>query len=224
MPKTEFQKAIFESLTQEYEQSIPPHDEHEFSPKFQKKMQKLMKRRRKPYFKIIDTTGKRIVCAVIGVFLACSVTVTSASAIKRIVSSFHVETLRRFSNVNTFDAEGVEDSPQTIEDIYEITYDLSGYTYDICWSDETSRCVDYIKGNDEVTFFQDVQLDYDVAWNTENAEIIHIQINGHPGIYYCDLNGYNTYIWDNDDYILAVSSNLDKEEVREIVESVQKVE
>ena len=42
MTKEDFKKAIGETLIPEYEAMIPPHGEHEFSPEFEAKMQKLI--------------------------------------------------------------------------------------------------------------------------------------------------------------------------------------
>ena len=58
MTKEDFKKAIGETLIPEYEAMIPPHGEHEFSPEFEAKMQKLIayvdrKAKRK---RIIDKT------------------------------------------------------------------------------------------------------------------------------------------------------------------------
>lgn len=53
-----FKRAIFEALTQEYENSIPDTEKHSFSQKFEKEMSKLIKRREKPYYKMINTSEK----------------------------------------------------------------------------------------------------------------------------------------------------------------------
>lgn len=51
----------FESDMEEF-RSTPPHV---FSEKHNKKMAKLIKRQRKPYFKLICTTGRRVACIVV---------------------------------------------------------------------------------------------------------------------------------------------------------------
>jgi hypothetical protein len=68
---------------------------------------------------------------------------------------------------------------------------------------------------------------YSILHNREDAEdadIISIQINGNDGIYFIDNHKYNHIIWDNGEYIIYFSSNIDKNKLIEIADSVQKVD
>ena len=128
-----FRKALFDALTPEYKQILDDaSDTHEFSVEFERKMQKLIKRRNKPYYKIINTVGKRVACIVVIVLIASSVTVLSVDALRNAVADFFVSTYDKFSSV-----QPVEDdiAPSTIKDIYEITYDLK--EYEIYYEDNT---------------------------------------------------------------------------------------
>lgn len=60
MIESNFEKALYDALAPEYETAMQDVDnEHEFSPEFEKKMKKLINRRNKPYYKLINTAGKR---------------------------------------------------------------------------------------------------------------------------------------------------------------------
>lgn len=221
MQKTKFQQAIFEALTIEYEQSISTSDGHDFSQEFEKKMKRLIKRREKPYYKIINTIGKRVACIAMVIIIASSVTVMSVDALRSAFIDFWVSVFERFSIVQSVDDGNV---PETIDDVYEITYDLSEYTYDLWYSDDFSRNIEYTNDDIIIYFNQDVKSNYDNLLNTEDIEIETIIINGHEAIYFCDNHNYNTLIWDNGDYIISLSSNIDKNGLISIAESVEKVE
>ena len=216
-----FKRAIFEALTQEYENSIPNTEEHIFSPKFEKEMSRLIKRREKPYYKIINTFGKRAACFTVGILVASSLTIMNVEALREAFIKFVVNVFEKFSIVQSVDAN---DSPETIEDIYEITYDLSGYSYDLWSCDDISRLAEYTNGEIYINFGQHIKAEYDVLLNTENADIEIIKINGHEAIYYMDNHNYHHIIWDNDDYIISLGSNIGKTTLIDIADSVQKVE
>ncbi len=216
-----FKRAIFEALTQEYENSIPNTEKHIFSPKFEKEMSKLIKRREKPYYKMINTFGKRAACFTVGILVASSLTIMNVDALREAFIKFVVNVFENFSIVQAVDAN---DSPEIIEDIYEITYDLSGYSYDLWSCDDISRLAEYTNGKIYINFGQHTKAEYDILLNTENADIEIIKINGHEAIYYMDNHNYHHIIWDNDDYIISLSSNIGKTTLIDIADSVQKVE
>lgn len=221
MHRDKFKQAIFEALSSEYERSVPPFDKHEFSPEFEKKMKKLINRRKKPYYIIINTIGKRAACIVIGIIIASSITVMSVDAIRNAFVDLWVNIFEKFSIVKSIDDNN---APETIEDIYEITYDLSDYTYDLWYSDEYSRNAEYIKENIVIHFNQDTKSNYDILLNTEDVRFETIIINGYEAMYFQDNHNYNTLIWDNDDYIISLYSNISKSSLIDIAKSVQKVE
>ena len=51
--------------------TVPPElENYEFSQKFERFMQRLIRRQRKPYYNCIDTVAKRVACYVI-IFITC---------------------------------------------------------------------------------------------------------------------------------------------------------
>lgn len=127
----------------------------------------------------------------------------------------------KFAIVRSIDND---ESPQTIEDIYEITYDLSDYTYDLWHCDDISRLAEYTNGEIYISFEQYTKNEYDMLLNTEEADIEVITINKHEAIYYMDNRNYNHLIWDNGAYIISLGSNISKSALIDIANSVQKVE
>jgi hypothetical protein len=221
MANENLKKALEKAMIPEYDELLLRNEKHVFSVEFERKMQKLIKRRNKPYYKIINTVGKRVACIVVIVLIASSVTVLSVDALRNAVADFFVSTYDKFSSV-----QPVEDdiAPSTIKDIYEITYDLK--EYEIYYEDNTEyrRNITYIKDDILINFSQYTKDAYDINVNTEGSEITTIDINNYEAVYFLDNHNYNHLIFDDGEYIIYISSNISKNALINIAESVKKIE
>ena len=193
--------------------------EHIFSKKFENKMSALIKRQKTPYYYMLNSTRKRVVCFIFILLLLFSATVLSFNNIRHAIADFFVNIFDTYSVVDTIQKDGV---PQTIKDIYEITYDLSEFKKDVWDSTDTSYSVDYIKDNICISFNQHTKKDYNITVNTEDANLIEINISGYKAILYKDNHDYYKIIWENTEYIFSIFSNLDKDTLIKIAESVKK--
>jgi hypothetical protein len=224
MNDTQFKRAISEALTKEYEMSVPTHNaDHEFSDEFNRKMDTLINRQKKPYYKMINTFVKRVACVIVAVFIASFTTIMSVSALRNAFKDFFMSIFSDHSEISA----GVDSSdtfPTTIQSDYNITYDLSNYKIIYEEYDELSRNISYQKDNIVIDYFQYVKSEYDMGLNTEDAEISTITVDDTEAIYYLDNNDYSNIIWDNGEYIIMISSNIGKNELINIANSVQKVE
>ena len=217
-----FRNALFDTLSPEYEEKLSAQtSEHEFSAKFDKNMEKLIKRRSKPYFKLINTLGKRVACAAAALVIVSSVTILSVDAFRESFANLIVNVYEKFSAVSPDESSA---APDTIEDIYEITYDLSDYKIEYEEYDEHIRNITYTSDDTYIDFLQHTKKDYNVKLNTEGAEISTVNIGEYEAMYYLDNHNYDTLIWDNGDYIIRLSSNIGKDELIDIAKSVKKVE
>lgn len=222
MNENNFKKALSDSLKAEYDKFVSvTDDEHTFSPEFEKKMNKLINRRKKPYYKIINTVGKRVACIAIAFIVASSITVMSVEALRKKFIGFFIKTEKTHSTIRS---EDTTNCPETIEDIYGITYDLSGYSIEYEDYNLIDRQIAYQNEDIYILFGQHAKPEYDEDVNTEDAEIMEISINDHEGIYFHENHDYDSIIWDNGDYIFTLFSNIGKDELIKIAESVQKVE
>jgi hypothetical protein len=211
-------------LTEEYESSIPPHSgDHEFSDEFNRKMDKLINRRKKPYYKMINTFGKRVACIIAVVFIASFTTVMSVSALRNAFKDFFMKIFPNHSEISAI-VDSDDTSPTTIQSDYNITYDLSDYEIVYEEYDEISRDISYKKDDIVINYDQYVKCEYDMAINTEDAEISTVSLDNADAIYYKDNQNYYHLIWDNGEYIIMLSSNIGENELIDIANSVQKVE
>lgn len=222
MAENNFEKALYDALSHEYEMAMQDVDnEHEFSPKFEKKMKKLINRRNKPYYKIINSAGKRAACAAVIALVSSSVMIMNADAFKIAFSNFSVSTYEKYSDIRPVEDP---DAPTSIEEFYEITYNIDDFEISYSRQNEYSNHITYKKGDTVIYFEQYTKDMYNPSVNTERAEITIIYINGHEAIYFVDNHDYCSIIWDNGDYIISLGSNIGENTLIDIANSVQKVE
>ncbi|MCM1363260.1 MAG: DUF4367 domain-containing protein, partial [Clostridiales bacterium] len=174
-----------------------------------------------PYYKIINTAGKRTACAAVIVLVASSITIMNVDALKNAFSDFFVNTYKKFSTVQPVEDDS---APTTLEEIYEITYNINDFEIIDNEEDEYRRDIFYLKDDTVIYFSQETKNKYNHDVNTEDAEILTIDINGHEAIYFIDNNDYCNIIWDNGDYIISLGSNIDENTLIQMAKSVQKVE
>ena len=219
-----FSNAIASALDEEYADMIPKYEcDHIFSDEFNKKLDKLVKRQRKPYYKFISTTARRAACIIVAVLIASFSTVMGVGALRSAFKEFFMSIFSDHSNVT---ADVSDDSySDAIDELYEISYDLSDYSIILDDRSDFSRHVIYEKGNGTIIDFQQWTKDmFNVSVNTEGAKITAKDVAEKESISFIDNRGFNYYIWDNGEYIIMINSNISKNELKTIAESVQKVE
>ena len=220
MQNSKFKMALAEVLIPEYEASIPQMEEHIFSRKFERKMKKLINRRRKPYYKLINRTWKRAVCTVTALTLSMTI-VMQVEAVRSLFKDFFAYIYEKFSVLQSVDSTN---APETIENVYVITYDLSDYVIDYEKNNGEFFNVTYRNNDVLIDYFQYTKINYDSLWNTEDTSMEKIIIGDFEAVYFNDNHNFETIVWDNGEYIFSIGSNIGKDILIDIAKSVQKVE
>lgn len=214
-----FKNAVSEALLSEYTDMLPEQcEEHIFSRKFEKKMSRLIKRRNKLYYPFINNTFKRTAVAIGALVIASTVSVVKIDALREVFVNIKFDIFEKYSVITPADDKQV---PETIEEIYEITYDLSGYEVVYEMLDNTKNSVDYMKNNIYIGFCQYTKNTF-INKNTENADIQTTIINGTEALYYKDNNNFYNLIWDNGDYLFTLRTNSDESLLFDIAKSIKK--
>ncbi len=201
---------VFEPQIDEFMKTVDLELNYKFSDKFKRKINKLIKRREKPYFKLICTTGRRIVCTATAVIIILASSL-SVEAIREAVHDFLMNIFKGHTAVSVRGT--MEDYPAFIEEEYEIANLPDGFELVDYYADDMSIFAMYAN-NDKYIFFQ--QMAYDKF--KENFDNEHSNIEC-----YTDLLGNEFLIQDtkhnccvvynNGRYIIQITSNLDKYEV-----------
>lgn len=109
----------------------------------------------------------------------------------------------------------LENCPQTIEYRYALTNVPDGFELIKTVSSPTNVCTLYLNSStgQVITLNQWVKSHFAPHYNTEKSTFEEIKINGTTGLF-IDFSGYkqisSALIWDNEDYIIEISADLDK--------------
>ena len=188
-------------------------ESHGFSPKFERRMRRLIKKQKRFYFPLVKTPLRLSFTVIAMVILMTVTTVMSVSASRNAVISFIKDTFSMTSG--------------TIEEIYEISYDLTGYKEEhVDFGDRSDhiRETNYTNGYKVILFFQFADSSFNKNASTQAEGREHIDMDGYDVTYYCDAGKYHDLIWNNGDYTFKLWTNLSKEETFDIARSVRKSE
>ncbi len=119
----------------------------------------------------------------------------------------------------------------SIEEVYELTYNLDGYEQTLHEVTEYDVITIYYKGTHKIRFSQRLIGSDDMLVNTENAVIETIEINGEEAIYINNSNEYDyslDFIWTYNGYefhlaytSLKGNEDFTKEQLIEIARTIQ---
>lgn len=209
---------VFNERFEEEMKELEDEEPHIFSEKHNKRMAKLIKNQKKPYFMLICTTGRRVAC-IIATIIILSASALSVKAIREAIFDF---IMKAFSDHTVVTTESGTDSsyPETIEEEYYITELPEGFNQTQSGSTSTSLSAYYkddygnfilftqITKSSYETFYDNHIYDSKITFNNQEYLIIESDNN-------------MTLIWDNNHYILEISSNLDKEVLLDLCNSTK---
>lgn len=199
-----------------------------FSAKFEKKMDKLIKRQRKPYYALISTAGRRAACIAAAIIIA-SGSAMSVKAIREKVIEFVVEHWQFNDSVSMdniiIDTDTDISYPEIIEQEYTIDIP-EGFEIVEDLSDETaeSKCTYYVNGDKYIDFAQTTVYDWNMSIDNERCKIERrTDVSGVEYIIYFweDFNKYNV-IWENNGYIFRIITNYDEKEIIDLCHLTKK--
>ena len=215
---------VYDSQLDEYINSLEDGEIHIFSAKHEKRMEKLIKRQRKPYFKLISTAGRRAVCAA----AALVIVFTSAMSVKAFREFlFGLENTESTSGYDVLQAESsdLSGAAKTIEEEYYISALPEGF-------EETKRTNDgwlnitYQRGDEIIEFEQYPSSGFKIYIDNEHRQMSkHIGSDNTAYYIYTDKNSV-MYYWNNGKYafslfVSGVDGNSYKNEGLKLCKSIK---
>lgn len=205
-------------------------NKYKFTEKFEKKMEKLIRRREKPYYSIISTAARRAACVAAAVIMVSASTIYTKAG-RQTVYTFDTNdrsTMRKYT-VNDKDLNG---APETIEEEYYIPNIPEGFELDeydnfcdewiLSWYSAPDYKYIYFEQFTKKTFGPAFDYEYSTHEYIDDKDWQrYVLITREEEPEYC-TDGY-TYIiiWDDGDYIFTLGSNLDKETVLNLCKSIK---
>lgn len=219
MSKNHYKKALFDVINNECEAMIPDtYEDHIFSPKFEKKMRKLISRHKKPYYRFISTGARRAACIVVAL-LVFSASAMSVKAVREAVLDFIMHIFSDHTEVKTDIGSG-EDYPETIEEEYYISELPEGFEMVNHYSNSFLVHSLYKNEDEYIILDQYTREIYYSNYDTERKDQNFIEIDGQEYLFFSTNIEY-TYIWDNGKYIFMMISNCDKDRVLDLCKATK---
>ena len=209
---------VFNERFDDEMKELESEEPHIFSEKHNKKMAKLIKDQKKPYFTLICTAGRRAAC-IVAAILILSASALSVKAIREAVFDF---IMRIFSDHTVVTTESGTDAgyPETIEEEYYISELPEGFYQTQYVLNNTLLSSSYSDDHGNyILFKQEVKALYETYYDIHLNESKIVYNNQE----YLRIGSDNntTYIWDNGHYVFEVTSNIDKNELLSICNSTK---
>lgn len=220
MNENVFAEILGESLKREYAK-FDDAPEHKFSLKHRLAMRHIFshygKARKEP----------RVTCRSLKrrVFIALAIVIFMTFLVGGLV----ISSWEKFRGVKYADnthifPDDIENCPETIEYIYSLAYVPEGFELfetDSSPIDVYTRYKNKLT-NENIILSQVVKSVYDAHLNTEHHPIEEVDINGITGLcidFSDDTHDHSLVVWDNGDYILEITADLDKEGIVDLAKS-----
>ncbi|HHV50344.1 MAG TPA: DUF4367 domain-containing protein [Clostridiales bacterium] len=214
-------RALYVSLDNKLE-NLPTFNEldniHDFSPKFKKKINKLIRIHNKPYYRIINTAGKRVALFIITIIISLMATVLSVEALRNGFYNFIMEIYEKFAVV--FVDKNAPSQINAIEETYYPEYIPEGFS--LATSHQNIAAVTQIyKGpGNGLIIYEQFTINAEFSVDIENDKYTEIEVNGFSGYHFYEKE-INNMIWQDGKYVYILKSTLGKDEMIKIAESLK---
>lgn len=169
---------------------------------------------------MICTAGRRTACIII-LILVLSVSSLTVKAVREAVYNFISKAFGDHVAVSV-SSESEWDYPTEIEDVYEITDLPDGFEMTDYMNNSVAVFCEYFKGDKYIFLDQYVRDAYVINFDNEHSHFeTYTDETGQEYLVHNTGHSY-CFIWDNGDYILQISSNLDKDEIGKLCMSTKK--
>ena len=204
---------VFEAKVDAFIAELDPEPDVTLSPKTERKLAKLVRRRDKSYYPLICTVGRRVAC-VMAIIVVFAVSAMSIKPVRAAVVEFFTDVFSTHTHMTTTHDTLPVNSTNLVE--IDITVP-EGFEL----VDEQSTDLGIIRkytNGDRYIVYEQVLKEYFSA-NYDNERTItenYIDENGQEYIIMNHDDIAYTIIWKNSDYVYSINSNLTKSEILDL--------
>lgn len=205
---------VYSDKTEEYLNSLSD-DGYEYSEKYNRKIRKIIKMQRRPYFTFLSTALKYGVCAAVSIIVFTGSIIT----VSAFCEPLHDFIVNIFSDNLKVTVGDLGNAPTEITEYYEIGNLPEGFDLIFQVSERQLASTSYSNNTNYIYFGQYAKEFYkDIDF--ENTEFL-LDENNQEYLISELKDGTLGIVWDNGDYVLHINSNLPREEILEICKSVR---
>ena len=225
--KTDLSELIPKYVEELNSVDVSQYEDYQFSEKYLNRKKQLIKRRKKIYYPMIKTTGRRIAAAIIAAVMMGSITTVAYAPARHTVSNFFMKDSHKgYEDIDIKITDKEHDThKKTIEREYNITVP-EGFAFrdkdDYIRTDEFISKVYSTEDNQNyVSFDQYVAEKYDGRTDYEDAKTVKkIDKFGNEILVYNYKDMYVSITWDDGEYIFKLVSGLPERELMEVYYSL----
>ncbi len=189
------------------------------SEEFHLRMRRLLARRKRGFYVLFGTAGRRVASITVAVLVAATVTTVSVEALREPVAQFFTQVFERFTQVffvddtpDTPEVEMAKRAPTYVPEGYTVEQEMDlGIIYRIVYTNETGKRIRYA---------QQVKESMEMIADTENVQYTSITVNDYRGVTYSNKE-INTIVFSDEEYTYTISSSLNADELVKIAESIK---
>jgi len=194
-----------------------PALEHTFSKRFERKMRRLIGRRKKRYYPLINMAWKRVALAV-AVFALMAFAAMSVKAIREPVVRFFIMVYEKFSTVVFGDVYSVPEA--RIDQVFEIGNLPNEFQLQDRQQQDTFVRTLYVNPEGmKINFYQLLSASPLVQFDSENTEHEEVNINNAIGCFYHNKDANNLF-WSDGTYLFWLISGLEKNALAAVAASI----
>lgn len=200
--------------------SLPKEEalSHNFSKRFQKKMNKLIREeRRSPFIKTFVNYSRKVAIIFLIFISIAFATTMSVEAYRVRFFEVVIEVWEEFTSIIFKDKQNIDDgklipvNPTYIPDNFKIIeHEINSYEQFIYWQNDNGI---------EIMFEQAKITANSIITDTEGIDIEELLIGEQKIIYFTNKN-VNQIYWNDSNYIYTIISEYDKNELLKMVESI----
>ena len=206
----------------DYCEEIPRSEEDiDLGEDYEKYMNSLIRRSKKPFRRCFDTAGKRAagIAAAFLVMIGCTM---SVSAVRKPIVGFLTNTYDKYVEL-FFDENDVEKAPTKIETVYTLGAVPEGYVQESTFLNEVRSSITWINDKNHQIILTQTVLDGNITVDNEHNELETVEMNGMTVIYIVTQH-YRCYFWNDNEYqfSLDLSTEISHEMALNMIGSMVK--
>lgn len=205
-------ETVYEAKVDAFLAELDPEPDITLSPRTERKLAKLVKRRDKSYYPLVCTAGRRIAC-VFAVIIVFAVSAMSIKPVRAAVVGFFTDVFSTHTHMTTTRDTIPVNSGNLVE--YEITVPEG---FELVEKNITSNYV-YKLYNSGDKFIIYNQVDKELySANYDNERSIIENYTNNSGVLFTIIETDSKYIiiWKDSNYVYSVKSNLAKNEILDL--------
>lgn len=220
MSRDDFKNALREAVSAEFAEIPTDEDsiDYTFSERFEKRMNRLLKLQRKPYWKYVNTASKRaavIIAAVLTVFTAAF----SVKAIREPIISFIKQVYETFTHYS-FGGDEIE----KITKEYAITVLPDGFGQTNKIKQDAFIMTEYTNASGDSFDLRQMTTEYSAGYFVDNEyNDVHTEKVGDIEVEFKKWHENQIAIWTNDGYVFEIDGykNISIDMIKEMILTIE---